>query len=416
LRRRPISGIDLGDELVSPQYEGYSILNIPASICRLLGAPPIGAEPLAAEILAPFSGGLRQVVLVLMDALALHRLQRWVQAGAAPIWGQLAQKGVLAPLTSITPSTTSAALTSLWTGRSAAQHGIVGYEMWLKEYGVVANAILHAPMSFKGDVGSLSKAGFTPDGFMPLPTLAPHLARHGISTRALQHASIAKSGLSQMFFKRVDVHKFHTAADLWINMRLLLEANPLERSYTWVYWSQVDHFSHLYGPDDERPAAEFSTFSSAFERYFLGEISPRARQDTLLILTADHGAIATPHNPHYELRNHPDLTARLHILPSGENRLAYFFIRPGQREAVEEYLERAWPGQFAVVDPVQAVEAGLFGPGAPHPMLYDRLGDAVVVARKDAYLWWADEDNHLLGRHGGLHSQEMLVPFLAVRL
>jgi predicted AlkP superfamily pyrophosphatase or phosphodiesterase len=336
--------------------------------------------------------------------------------GTAPVWGNLAQDGMLAPLTSITPSTTSAALTSLWTGRGAAEHGILGYEMWLKEYGVVANTILHAPITFHNDVGSLAKAGFSPEKFMPLPTLGPHLQRHGVRTYALQHRSIANSGLSQMFFKDVDVRAFNTAADLWVNMRHLLEERADEKLYAWVYWGVVDHFGHIYGPDDERAVAEFASFSNAFERLFLDWLKPNQRQDTLLILASDHGQIATPIAPQFELRNHPELVRWLHILPSGENRLAYMFVKPGHTEAVSEYLEHTWPGQFVLLNPQYAVESGLFGPGDIHSRLMDRLGEYIVIARENAYLWWSDKDNPLTGRHGGLHPEEMLVPFLAVRL
>jgi hypothetical protein len=126
--------------------------------------------------------------------------------------------------------------------------------------------------------------------------------------------------------------------------------------------------------------------------------------------------INTFEDPHYELRNHPDLVRRLHILPSGENRLAYLFVRPGQPEAVREYIEQTWPNQFSLLDTARAVEAGLFGSGELHPRLFDRLGEYIVVARGNAYLWWADKKNFLIGRHGGLHPEEMLVPFLAVRL
>jgi hypothetical protein len=58
----------------------------------------------------------------------------------------------------------------------------------------------------------------------------------------------------------------------------------------------------------------------------------------------------------------------------------------------------------------------LFGPGRVHPDLKNRIGDLIAIARQEAYLWWANEDDFLLGRHGGLHPQDMLVPFLAARL
>ncbi|MFN2167890.1 MAG: hypothetical protein ACK2U9_16720, partial [Anaerolineae bacterium] len=122
LQKHRLPGLDLGGGFIYPHYQGWSILNIPASVCQLLGAPGIGAAPLAPEILAPLGERFQRVILILMDALALHRLQRWISDGTASVWGELAQAGTLAPITSITPSTTSAALTALWSGRSAAQH------------------------------------------------------------------------------------------------------------------------------------------------------------------------------------------------------------------------------------------------------------------------------------------------------
>jgi hypothetical protein len=417
LQAHRLPNFDFGNEGIHPHYGGFSILNLPSSLCHLWGVPPLGKAPLLApEILSPLGSSFRRVILVLMDALSLHRLQRWIAEGWTPIWEKLIEGGQLAPLTSITPSTTSAALACLWSGRSAAEHGIIGYELWLKEYGVVANAILHAPITFKNDIGSLEKAGFTPESFLGLPTLGTHLAAHGVKSYAFQHKAILHSGLSQMLFKDVETRAFNTPTDLWVNLRDFLNERPHERQFIWVYWGEVDHFSHFYGPDDERSAEEFIAFSAAMERLFLSRLNSPARRDTLLLLTADHGQITTRKDPHHDLRNHPDLTRRLHLLPTGENRLMYLFLKPGQSQAVLDYFKEKWPGQFEFIQPFSAVRAGLFGPGKPHPRLFDRLGDVIALARGDSYLWWANKDNPLIGRHGGLSPEEMLVPLLAVRL
>lgn len=416
LQQHHLPGLDLGDGLLHPHYAGYSILNLPSSVCGWLGVPRIGAQPLAGDILEPLGGAYRRVILVLMDALAFHRLSRWMEQGSAPVWSALAQRGLFTPLTSVTPSTTSSAITTLWTGRSPAEHGITGYEMWMKEYGIVANTILHMPITFKSDLGALERAGFDPEKFITFQTLGTHLAAHGVKTYALQHRSIADSGLTRMLFKDVKVQAFNTAADLWINLRHLLESQPDGRFYTWVYWDQVDSLGHYHGPDDERVSAEFALFSQAMEQLLLNRLSPQARQDTLLILTADHGQIATPPDAYYDLRKHPGMVRRLHIHPTGENRLAYLHIRPGQTEAVREYLERTWLNQFTVIDSAYAAEMGLFGPGKAHPDLQDRIGDYLAIARQEAYFWWANKENRMLGRHGGLHPEEMLVPLLAAPL
>ena len=190
----------------------------------------------------------------------------------------------------------------------------------------------------------------------------------------------------------------------------------MDRSFTWVYWGDLDYTGHNYGPDHERSAAEFANFSTTFELHFLNALSPAHRKDTLLLLTADHGMIHTPKDPFYDMKSHPGLSRRLHMLPTGENRVIYYFIRPGQMEAVREYLDRALLKRFFQLDPGYAVAAGLFGPGEPHPRLFDRLGDLITIARGDSYLWWAEKANPIFGRHGGLSPDEMLVPFLAAHL
>ncbi len=422
LETNRLPGLDIDGSFIYPDYSGGSILNIPSSLCRLMGVPDLNGKPLHAEILTPLldSGPVRRIVLVLMDALSLRRFQHWTQGGGlgetAPVWNHLAQGGLLAPLTSIVPSTTSAAITSLWAGRSAAEHGIAGYELWLKEYGVVANMITQSPITFHNGASSLTQAGFDPEKYLPFTTLGTHFAAHGVKTYALQHHSILHSGLSKMFFRDVNAQGFSTPSDLWVNARHLVETHPDERMYAWVYWGELDHLSHYYGPDDERIVAEFASFSTAFERLFLSRLSPEARRETMVILTADHGQIYTPKYSNNNLNHHPEFTDRLHLQPTGENRMAYLYLRPGQYDQVTGYLNRTWPDQFRLVDPAAAVAAGLFGPGQPHPRLLDRLGDVLAVSRGSAYWWWADKENKLQGRHGGLSPDEMLVPFLAARL
>lgn len=418
LREHRLPNIELFDGAIHPKYDGQSILNIPSSVCQLLGVPSLAPPPLRGDILSPLGGGCRNVIVILLDALAFHRLERWLGADEGLVWHRLAEDGVLAPLTSIVPSTTSAAITTLWTASPPARHGVMGYEMWLKEYSLIGRMIEHRPTSFRGGSGSLQQAGFQPETFLPTPSISGHLRAHGVTPHVFQHYSIIKSGLSATFLGDAQLHGINTPADLWISVRELLESQATAgRNYVWVYWGAVDSLSHLHGPDGERARAEFQTFSAAFERYFLDRLSPSARADTLVILTADHGQKSTDkHDEHYELASQPDFMKMLHMQPSGENRFAYLYVRPGHMAAVRDYVEAAWPGQFQLLDPAVALGAGLFGPGQPHPRLAERTGDLIAVAREDAYWWWSDARNPLIGRHGGLSADEMIVPFLAARL
>lgn len=414
LRKHQIEGLESAGDFLYPNYGGQSILNIPSSICAWLGVPEFGAPALRSEILSPLGGPYKRVVLLLTDALALHLLQGWLNEPEFAIWKQLASRGLLAPLSSVTPSTTCAALTSLWTGVTPGQHGVVGYELWLKEYGVVANMILHSPFSFERHAGGLGLAGFVAEEFLQLPTFGQHLAAHGVRSYALQDYAILRSGLSNMFFPDVTRFGYFNSSDLWVTLRKLLENKSNGKEFYWVYWAEVDTLSHKFGPRDERVRAEFAAFTRAFEEQFYDQVN-EGGEETLFLLAADHGMVTTEIDPHYDLRNHPNLTRRLHMQPTGENRLAYLFVKPGQIEAVREYIERTWPDQFAILESAYAIECGLFG-GVPSPRLAERLGDLVVAARGSAYWWWGQKENPLIGRHGGLTADEMLVPLLAAPL
>ena len=416
-----LPNLDLGPELITPQYQGGSLANLADSICHLLNVPPLGIGPLRGDVLSRLGEDVERVVLVLVDALSLELFQAWQSTNVAPVWRKLTSTGLLAPLTSVVPSTTCTALTSLWTGQSASSHGVFGFEMWFKKYSMIANMLFHAPASFYGPHnshvnGSLELTGFDPQTFIPSPLLGPHLKAHGIDTYVFQRRGILKSGLSQSFLADTKLRGINTSSELWINLRNLLERNANQAFFSYVYWGAVDGLTHYYGPDDERLQAEFSSFSTNFERFFLSKLSSQARRNTAFILTADHGAIHTPQKTNRELKNHPKLLNMLTMLPSGENRCTYLHVQTGQKDNVCAYIHEHWPEDFYLIDSKQALESGLFGPGPHHPDATNRIGDLLAIAKNTAYFWWADKENHLLGRHGGLSDQEMIIPFLAVRL
>jgi predicted AlkP superfamily pyrophosphatase or phosphodiesterase len=404
-------------DFIFPQYQGLSILNIPPSLGELFNFSGFSAPTLAPEIMGSIGGKTQNIILILLDALAFHRFNRWLEEDPGLVWRPYLDQGTLVPLTSITPSTTCAALTTYWTGASAAAHGIMGYEMWLKEYGLTANMIEHKPITYQARGGNLTLAGFAPESFLPVESVANNYLDHGVEVHAFQHYSIIHSGLSRMFMADAERHPIGTAQDMWISIRELMESQPSVRKYIWAYWDHLDSISHLHGPDSERAKAEMVAFSKAFEDYFLKELDPNYLKDTLIILTADHGQITTDRDDGiYDLKNHPEFTNMLHMLPTGENRLAYLYIKPGKTEAVKDYIQSTWPDEFTLVDPEIVVDKGLFGPGEPHPDIYDRIGDLIAVARGKAYWWWAAKENPLIGRHGGMSQEEMLVPFLAIRM
>ncbi len=413
LQGHRLSGLEAGNGSVFPDYAAATLANLPASICRWLGADPLGCPALPQPWLQTIGPGpFQHVILLVMDGLGLNLFQRF--ASSDP-WAGWIQAGDLVPLTSVVPSTTAAALTSLWTGRTPAEHGIIGFDLWLKEFGMVGNMIFHSPTAFNGDTGGLKRAGFLPETFLPVPTLGTHLARQGLRAFSFQHNSIARSGLSTMLLPDVETLGYRTLTDLWVTLASVQDSLAGERSYTYVYFGDLDELSHRYGPEDERVLLELSAFAHLLER-FLRKSHQQRRGDTLFIMAADHGQTYTPRIGKYELRNHPELARYFAIQPTGEARLPYLFLRRGSENAVRDYLQQVWPGQFDMLPGEQVLQSGLLGREPIYARTYDRLGDWVVFPRGNAYWWFPERENVLLGRHGGLSPNEMLVPLLMLKV
>ncbi len=405
-----IPNLKLSENQIIPDYNGYSIANIPSSICEWLGAPAIGQKPLSLPSKFSEKRTFKQVILLLIDALSLDSL---LAAQQLPVWSELLKENNLAALTSVVPSTTTSALVSLWTGCTPLEHGITGYEMYLKEYGLIANMISFAPSSFSGEVNILRKAGFQPENFLAVPSLSQHLKYHHVDVHAFQPASIARSSLTTMLTPGAIIHPYRTQSDLWISIEQLISKRSENPRYIWAYWGDYDDLGHQFDPHDIRLLRELEHLGQHIQQ-FVASLPANVRSETLFLLTADHGMIATPPDEYYELRNHNKIWDKLVLPPSGENRFAYLYPYCQTVEYLHDVIRETWGDEFILVKSQIASQAGLFGQGNPHPAFSDRIGEYILIAKKDAYLWWAQKENTLKGRHGGLSREEMLVPFLCI--
>ena len=404
---------------ILPAYSGNNISNLAGSISGWLDVPEFGENPLLAEYSIDSSKKYDQVILFILDGLSLDLFQTILtgeteNSNKQKIWKNLQAEALFGALTSVAPSTTASALTSIWTGYPPISHGVIGYEMWLKEMGIIANMISLSPATSTGDYGGLRKSGFQPKTFLPKIALNTHLSQNQVECYSIQHKSIAFSGLSEMLLQDAKMIPYRTTVDCWVNLAEIIRKGGHKKKFVSVYWGDLDDLSHLYGPSDERVFLELNMFSQMLD-WFLKQ-TPQQGKKTLLIFTADHGFIHTPPAARFDLKNHPDFLKMLTMYPSGETRFAYLFNKVNQENDIRDYLVRHWPGQFQLISAEESLKAGIFGSGKVHPSIEDRMGNWIVIPSSNAYLYWGKNENVLHGRHGGLNPGEMLVPFFMIEL
>ncbi len=413
------------DELVYPAYDGLSLLNVPHTVAALLGASLPDSRPLDGAVWGGESpeGWVRRVIVIVSDGLAYGWLRHFMgedPALADAVAGLTGGRGPL-PLTSICPSTTTAALSTLWTGASPAAHGLTGFRVYLRELGMLTIPLFLRPLLGGQPNGSLAAFGMGAEAMLPVPGLIPHLAAAGVPTYAFLRQDFANSGIAQ--YTHRGLRPEHTIthfnyADTGLALRDLLIRTAGERCYVNVYLEAIDTLSHAYGSGTPYVAAEL--------RRQLGDLAailadPAVRDgQTLVLLTADHGHADAPRVIDLKTdRRAGPIRDALRGPVSGEMRLTYLHLAEGTRPAVIDCLAREFADDLAWLEPEAALAAGLFGPEPPYAETIYRLGDLILIPRpgvrvEDGLL---PPSNHpLISAHGGLSDWEMLTPLLWNRL
>jgi len=387
-----------------------SLVNVPATILKIFGREP--PHPSLPRELLPDLGGVRKVILLIIDALGWEQLRPLLEDGNL-IFSRLADEGRLCRLTSVLPSTTAAALATLATGLAPAEHGLLGYRLYLKEFGLIANMIRLSPEGIKR-FDLLLELGLKPRRFFPARTIYELLAPD-VKSYTILKLAFWGSGLSHFLYRGSEAVPHIGSSDMFVRMRELLEGSQDGPLFVGAYWDAVDGISHLYGPTKEELAAEVRQLSFSLEE-FLNRLSSRAARDALLLITADHGQVEVRQEEIFSITRHPRLARSLLLPPTGDFRASYLHLRQGELEPIKRYLRR-YRDRLIAIDSEEAIDAGLFGPSAAIKDGWrPRIGDLLLLPRERGFIFYPYDGFLLKGYHGGLSSQEMGVPLFAVRL
>lgn len=382
-----------------PDYS-RSIVNLMSSIALARGAKESLHPTLDPEVPSSWAQATNLLFLVI-DGLGYEYL---VSHGR----GSRMHEHLSGAISSVAPATTAAAIPTFLTGLSPAQHGFTGWFGWYRELGCVT-AVL--PYVTRHGGLSLANAGIGPgqlSGATPFPD------RLTVACEMVSPRWIAQSIFNRTFSGKARIHDFEDMAGLFKKIRRLVRAGR-KRKYIHAYWPKLDSLAHEFGIASHQVAQHFEQLDSQFQRL----MATLSGSDTLLIVTADHGFvdIAFDHNIH--LHDHPLLADCLTLPLCGEPRLAYAYVHPDRKADFEAYVASELSEQMQLFSREQVLQAGLFGPGKPHPRLAERIGD-YVLALKDGWLIKdqlpAERPHQLIGVHGGLSEAELRVPLVVAEL
>ena len=384
---------------VLPDYDGGSIVNLAASILDALGVQPPNrpcrGELLPADLLTSRSG----IVLLVCDALGLNQLRYGLGSQRMPCLGRLASKSFgLQQLTSVFPSTTTAALTSLSTARTPSQHGILGHKQWVDEVGQVCDMLRYC-------TATPPHVTFDEELTSVVPTMFELLNAQGVANFNISANAYEGTAFSATLTRGSSCLGYRSISEIPHLIESTMGAAP---SFHFAYWAMVDTLAHIYGATSGHSSGNPSLLELSLIDLVIAELVEVCdRHNRLLLIVADHGQ--TNLTPERSLALDGDVAALLRHVPGGGRRAAYLTTDDPQRLAALPQLQQ---GDIEVVETDRAVDDGWFG-GDCEPFR-SRLGQLIVLPTADRQILF--DYGHGLhpfrGAHGGLSADEMLVPLL----
>lgn len=386
-------------EGIKPAYEGGSLVNLMASIQNALSPTPSGYTPLKA-LPAEALKTPKNVVLMVIDALGYNYLNT---VGKDSCLARHLQSS----MTSMFPSTTTVSINTFNTGLMPQHHALTGWNIWFEELGAVIQ-----PLPFKTRGGSLPLADSDYINTTCLLQASPLTKLLSVNCSVIMPDSIVNSPYNLAFTKGAEKIAY-TGLDAFFDKTAQRILQGKTNQYIYSYWSALDHIGHMAGIHSETAKQHFAEIDQAFEQ-FLQKIQG---SDTTLIITGDHGMIDSTADSRLQLSEHPRLAECLTVPLCGEPRSVFCYVRAFKQQQFEDYINNEFADYMHLVPSEQLIEEGYFGIGKVNPKLYKRIGDYTLLMKDNYVLYdqlYNEERHSMIGVHGGLSEDEMLVPLIVV--
>jgi hypothetical protein len=364
------------EQPIVPDYAGANVRGVVPAL--------LGPSPWATSLPEWFPEPVRhakQVVLLVLDGLG---------------WDQLCDRPTIAPtiasldgarITTVAPTTTSTALSSIATGLTPGEHGLVGYRMVLG--GEVLNVL------------RWSTGGQDRQRSQPPDHVQPYAAFLGEPVPVISPAELCGSAFSTAHLRGSEPIGWRAPSSMPTLIRDQLSEG--ER-FVYAYYGGIDKIAH------ERGFGEFYDAELRAADRLVGDILAVLPPGAALLITADHGQVDVGPNIVRPTRAVLDLVA----LQSGEGRFRWLHARRGAHDdllaaATAEFGDTGW-----VVSRQEILDERWFGPTVAAPVA-SRLGDVALVAREPVSYYDPDDTGpfELVCRHGSLTSAEVYVPLVA---
>ena len=364
-------------KFIRPNFKN-SILNVSATLADFLGVKnDIYKNKKLQKYL---NKGYKNVVYLCLDGLGIYPLKQNLNKDSFLI------KNISQKITSLFPSTTTNATTSLQSALYPSQHGWFGWSLYFESLKACVT-IYTGQNYYTGKSVDLSKIQ---DILKFTPYFEQASSDYNIST------------VFPPFVKtEAKNYKFENLDDLFVHLNTI--CNLPGKQFIYAYSPEPDHIMHDYGVSSKEAGEIIKYLNDKIELFI------RNNQNTLLIITPDHGQ--TDIYEYIELYKDEALMKTLKVPLYLEPRACSFQVKEGEGENfLKEIKKYKKDLKFYKVEDL--IRKNYFGPKTEKLKL---LGDYIATPRKDdKMILMSPKSPRFKGHHTGLTKKEMILPLIIV--
>jgi len=382
--------------IVYPDYN-HSILNIINSILKKYNVET-GHNSL--KILDDIieEKKYKTIALIILDGLGNNLLVKHSKDG-------ILNKNKVDVVTSVFPSTTTAAMTTYYSGKTPLETGHIAWSQYFKEYGISIDVLIerntYTGERIKND-SKLKEILKYDNIFELIENKNPNIKTYEVMPKYCE----------KKYKREVIANNIEEVCDVISS----LSNNEKEEKFIFAYLDNPDELLHKYGCNSIEVMDFIKNVESNIEK-MLKDIN---NSDTLIIISADHG-----HNDienTYRVLEDEEIQECLILEPTLESRVVNFYVKPEKINIFKEIFERKYGSSFYLYSKKQMLEGKLLGEGNKHRKIDDFLGDFIAVSYSndriliENYLNKERRDrDYKKSTHCGLTENEMNVPLIVVK-
>lgn len=366
-----------------PNYD-KCILGIPHSILKHYGVQKTSGTLRVLD--KELAQNYKNIIFMIFDGMGVDMLKKHMP------YFSFIRRNIKDKMTSVFPPTTAAATTSYYSAQPPIEHGWLAWMCYFKEIDKVVE--LYPQQDFY-----TGEKIDTTDLFVQM--------RYEHIFDKIKKVSSVKT--TEIFPDKIRPGGTTDIADIF--NRVQKKCQEKEPQFILSYWTGPDCEAHHDGLNSASVKNVLKTINSELKKI------SKTVQDTLIIISADHGHIAIK-NVVY-VNEIEGFTECLRAPLSFDDRVSAIFLKQGKEEQFIHLFNTHLAGDFILMKKEDVIKNNLFGKGIPHKKFDDFIGDYLIISISGKSLRQIMPDGqdlnaHLVSSHAGLTSQEMIVPLILV--